>query len=103
MTPRKDSGKESVDDLLTESAALIKNDFPTKAVESLRRARAAAIEKVNSSGNVDPAGESGVVARKAALQAVDSDPRAAAALQCEKVCTSPAMKPPWPLPNVHGP
>ena len=85
MASLSNVGIESVDTLLTESSALIKDDFPTRAVDALRRARAVAIDHVNSSGNVDAAGASGSAARKAALQAVDSDPRAAAALECEQV------------------
>jgi hypothetical protein len=85
MPSRTFTGNETVDELLAEASLLIKDDFPTTAVDALRRARAAAVEKVNRSSNVDASGAASAAARKAAVQAVDSDPRAAAALECEQV------------------
>ena len=80
-------GSESIDELLTDSMALVKDDFPMLAVLALRRARAQEKDaQEGAAGSSSGDGSSGGGDSGASFGAggnVDDDPRAAAALACE--------------------
>jgi len=70
------TGREGVDELFDDADALVKDDWPVKAVRVLRRARRTAGAKARASGG-------GEVNAAQSEGAVNLDPRGAGSARCE--------------------